>query len=117
MPFVKLFSLYPLLYFSYGMDQVLDLILLQLTAVDLRLCRLVCSSWCHLIERLTLHREGGRLGWGWREGEPVVTRCQCTKDRSVCTVTTMDVDELGIGAGLGSCGRVELWDRRSGSNK
>ena len=36
-----------------------------------------------------------------------------TISRSVCTVTAMDCDELSVGAGLGSSGRVELWDRRT----
>ena len=33
--------------------------------------------------------------------------------RSVCTVTTMACDELSVAAGLGSSGRVEVWDRRT----
>lgn len=65
------------------MDEVLDLILSQLTSVDLRLARLVSLGWLRTVERLTLHREGGRLGWGWREGEPGLARLQCSKERSV----------------------------------
>ena len=99
------------------MDEVLDIILGYLSSVDLRLCRLVCWTWLHLLERLTQHREGGRLGWGWREGEPGLQRLQCSKERSVVTVTAMDVDMFNIAVGLGSCGRVEVWDRRAASDK
>ena len=45
------------------------------------------------------------------EGEPGVVRLQCRKERSVCTVTSLAVDEQSVAAGLGSSGRVELWDR------
>ena len=91
----------------------MDLILNNLTSHDLRHCRLVNWSWSHIINRLILHREGGRLGWGWREGEPQLDRLQCSKERSVVTVTALDCDEDNIAAGLGSCGKVELWSRSS----
>ena len=61
---------------------MLDLILSQLTSLDLRQARLVSLGWLLTVERLTLHREGGRLGWGWREGEPGLARLQCSKERS-----------------------------------
>ena len=61
---------------------MLDLILSQLTSLDLRQARLVSLGWLMTVERLTLHREGGRLGWGWREGEPGLARLQCSKERS-----------------------------------
>ena len=81
------------------MDEVLENILVNLTSIDLRVSRLVSWSWYHIILRITEHKEGGKLGWGWREGEPKLSRMQCTKERSVCTVTTMDVDTLSIAAG------------------
>ena len=75
--------------FSYGMDEVLDLILSYLTSTDLRLARLVSSGWLRTVERLTRHREtGGRLGWGWREGEPGLARLQCSKERSDHAIKT-----------------------------
>ena len=67
---------------SFGLDSVLDLIFSQLTSLDLRQARLVSLGWLVTLERLTLHREGGRLGWGWREGEPSLARLQCSKERS-----------------------------------
>ena len=95
------------------MDSVLDPILGSLTSVDLRQVRLVCRGWAALTERITQHREVTRLGWGWREGEPRLARLQCSKQRSVCTVTSLACDEASIVAGLGSSGRVECWDRRT----
>ena len=74
------------IFISFGMDEVLDLILSHLTSVDLRLARLVSLGWLRTVERLTLHREGGRLGWGWREGEPGLARLQCSKERSVTRI-------------------------------
>ena len=71
-----------LLNISFGLDSVLDLIFSQLTSLDLRQARLVSLGWLSTVERLTLHREGGRLGWGWREGEPGLARLQCSKERS-----------------------------------
>ena len=95
------------------MDSVLDPILGHLTSVDLRQVRLVCRGWAALLERITRHREVTMLGWGWREGEPRLGRLQCSKQRSVCTVTSLACDEASIVAGLGSSGRVECWDRRT----
>ena len=73
------------LHISFGLDSVLDLIFSQLTSLDLRQARLVSLGWLSTVERLTLHREGGRLGWGWREGEPSLARLQCSKERSEIT--------------------------------
>ena len=84
----------------------------DLTSQDLRQCRLVSRAWLDLVSRVTAHREGGRLGWGWRQGEPGLVRLQCLKERSVCTVTSLQVDEEVLVAGLGTSGRVEVWDRR-----
>ena len=89
-----------------------DSVLGHLTSHDLRRCRLVSRRWLDLVSRVTQHREGGRLGWGWRQGEPGLARLQCQKERSVCTVTSLQLDEELLVAGLGSSGRVEVWDRR-----
>ena len=89
-----------------------DSVLGHLTSQDLRQCRLVSRAWLDLVSRVTRHREGGRLGWGWRQGEPGLARLQCQKERSVCTVTSLQLDEELLVAGLGSSGRVEVWDRR-----
>jgi len=98
---------------SYGMEDIVDQVLGYLSSPDLRMVRLVCAGWLHLVERITTHREIGRLGWGWSKGEPSLGVMQCTRERSVCTVTTMAVDELSIAAGLGSAGKIEVWSRRS----
>eukprot|EP00092_Neocalanus_flemingeri_P041930 GFUD01045666.1.p1 GENE.GFUD01045666.1~~GFUD01045666.1.p1 ORF type:complete len:420 (-),score=61.86 GFUD01045666.1:156-1415(-) len=98
---------------SYGMEDVVDQILGNLSSPDLRMVRLVCSGWMHLVERITSHREIGRLGWGWSKGEPSLGVMQCHRERSVCTVTAMSVDEHSIAAGLGSYGKIEVWNRRS----
>ena len=74
----------------------MDLILGNLSSHDLRQCRLVSWSWSAVLERMVSHREretGGRLGWGWRHGEPGLDRLQCSKERSVVTVTAMDCDQ------------------------
>lgn len=96
-----------------GLDGVADIVLDQLSAADLRMCRLVSSSWLAIVQSSTIHREAGRLGKGWSSGEPALGVMQCTRERSVCTVTALAVDETGILAALGSSGRIELWDRRS----
>jgi len=96
-----------------GLDGVTDIVLDQLSAADLRMCRMVSSSWLTIVQRSTIHREAGRLGKGWTSGEPALGVMQCTRERSVCTVTALAVDETGIAAALGSSGRIELWDRRS----
>jgi len=98
---------------SYGMEHVVDLILGNLQSADLRMVRLVCTNWLLMVERITSHREIGRLGWGWSEGEPSLGVMQCTRERSVCTVTAMAVDEYSIVAGLGSYGKMEVWNRRT----
>ena len=95
--------------YSYGMEDIVDQVLGHLSSPDLRMVRLVCAGWLHLVERITTHREIGRLGWGWSKGEPSLGVMQCTRERSVCTVTTMAVDELSIAAGLGSAGKVILY--------
>ena len=89
-----------------------DCVLGELSSQDLRQCRLVSRRWLDLVSRVTQHRETGRLGWGWRQGEPGLVRLQCEKERSVCTVTSLHLDEELLVAGLGSSGRVEVWDRR-----
>lgn len=96
----------------WGLELVVDSVFGCLTSHDLRHCRLVCRGWAELVSRVTEHREGGRLGWGWRQGEPGLARLQGRKERSVCTVTSLQVDEQLVVAGLGSSGRVEVWDRR-----
>ena len=96
----------------WGLEAVADSVLGYLTSHDLRQVRLVCRRWREVLSRLTSHREGGRLGWGWRQGEPGVARLQGRKERSVCTVTSLQVDEQLVVAGLGTSGRVEAWDRR-----
>ena len=88
------------------MEDVVDKILGNLSSPDLRMVRLVCSGWMVLVERITTHREIGRLGWGWSKGEPSLGVMQCHRERSVCTVTAMAVDEHSIAAGLGSYGKV-----------
>ena len=95
-----------------GLEVLVDSVLGELSSQDLRQCRLVSWTWLSLVSRVTTHREVGRLGWGWREGEPGLARLQCSRERSVCTVTSLAVDEEIVVAGLGSCGRVEVWDRR-----
>ena len=42
-----------------------------------------------------------------------MTLLECVKKRSVCTVSSLSVDENGICVGLGSSGELELWNRRS----
>ena len=57
-----------------------------------------------------LIREHRRLGVGWRTGVPSVGVMQCERDRSVCTVTSLAVDERSVAAGLGSSGKVGTRD-------
>ena len=54
----------------------------------------------------------GMIVWTRPQGEPGLARLQCLKERSVCTVTSLQLDEELLVAGLGSSGRVEVWDRR-----
>lgn len=96
-----------------GLEHVADLVLGLLTASDLRMVRLVSSQWLGVVQRSTAHREAGRLGRGWACGEPKLGVMQCSRERSVCTVTALAVDERSIAAGLGSYGKIEVWNRRS----
>ena len=84
-----------------GLEVLVDSVLGELSSQDLRQCRLVSWTWLSLVSRVTTHREVGRLGWGWREGEPGLARLQCSRERSVCTVTSLAVDEESLAAGLG----------------
>ena len=50
---------------------------------------------------------------GWEKGQPLIRQLQCEKQRSVCTISSMSVDEEGICVGLGSSGDLEFWNRRT----
>ena len=47
---------------------------------------------------------------GWEKGQPLIRQLQCEKQRSVCTISSMSVDEEGICVGLGSSG-AKLWNQ------
>ncbi len=97
---------------SAGLEPVSHDILDKLSALDLKTCQLVSKSWCCLVERFWRHWElAHRTRW-W-EMKPVITVIQCFKERAVCTVSCLEVDERSLVCGLGGSGRIELWDRRS----
>ena len=60
------------------------------------------------------HHEYNRVGKGWSEGNPTSRTLQCEKQRAVCTVSGIAVDESSIVVGLGSSGVIQLWSRRKG---
>ena len=97
-----------------GLELVVHQILEYLTLVDLQCCQLVNKEWYYLVERLWEHHEYNRVGKGWSEGNPTSRTLQCEKQRAVCTVSGIAVDESAIAVGLGSSGIIQLWSRRSG---
>ena len=60
-----------------GLHLLADQVLGLLPAPDLRAARSVSWTWLGLVEAATSHRERGRLGRGWRVGEPGVQSLQC----------------------------------------
>ncbi len=99
--------------FEMDLQHLLLQILGQLSALDLRCCQLVSSSWSFYVQLLFERQQRKLLGSGWLKGQPLVTSLQCEKQRSVCTVSSISVDEEGLVVGLGSSGDLELWNRRS----
>ena len=97
-----------------GLELVVHQILEYLTLVDLQCCQLVNKEWYYLVERLWEHHEYSRVGKGWSQGTPTSRILQCEKQRAVCTVSGIAVDESAIIVGLGSSGVIQLWNRRSG---
>ena len=97
-----------------GLELVVHQILEYLTLVDLQCCQLVNKEWYYLVERLWEHHEYNRVGKGWSQGTPTSRTLQCEKQRAVCTVSGIAVDESAIIVGLGSSGVIQLWNRRSG---
>lgn len=101
-----------------GLEIVIHHIFEFLSLEDLQCCQLVNKDWYWLVERLWEHHEYKRVGRGWSEGNPSVRVIQCEKNRSVCTISGIAVDESAIVVGLGSSGIVQMWSRRlSGGRK
>ncbi|XP_023348186.1 F-box/WD repeat-containing protein 11 [Eurytemora carolleeae] len=98
---------------SHGLHHLLEAIFHNLESADLRSIRLVSTCWFGLVEQLIHHGELSYLSRRWDDGEPKVGEMQCKKERSVCTVTSLAVDDTSIAAGLGSSGKIEVWNRRS----
>ena len=97
-----------------GLELVIHEIFEKLNLEDLHCCQLVCKEWYYLVERLWEHHEYNRVGKGWSEGNPTSRTLQCEKQRAVCTVSGIAVDESSIVVGLGSSGIIQLWSRRKG---
>lgn len=98
---------------QFDLEHLIFDILCRLSALDLRCCQLVSSSWSYLVESLFQRHQKKLLGKGWEQGHPSCQVLQCLKQRSVCTISSLSVDEGGICVGLGSSGDLELWNRRS----
>lgn len=100
---------------SHGMLEQVESVFHNLRSGDLRAVRLVSSTWLGLVNQLIQHGERGSayLNHRWKQGEPMVDRMQCTRERSVCTITSLAVDDRSIAAGMGSNGKIEVWNRRT----
>lgn len=90
-------------------EQVLD----YLDLTDLKCCQLVCTSWFGIIDELWHHHEFHRIDPNWSLGTPRLDEIQCHRERSVCTVSSITLDESSILCALGGSGRIEMWDRRT----
>ena len=96
----------------FDLEHVIFAILGQLSALDLRCCQLVSSSWNYWVQSF-IRRHEKKLLLSWEQGQPSAFSLQCEKQRSTCTITSLSVDELGLCVGLGSSGDLEFWDRRT----
>ena len=88
-------------------------VLENLSALDLKSCALVSSSWNFLVENLFERQQKKSLGQNWDQNLPKSQVLECQKQRSVCTISSLAVDEEGLVCGLGSSGDLELWNRRT----
>ena len=75
-----------------GLHLLADQVLGLLSAPDLRAARSVSWTWLGLVEAATSHRERGRLGRGWRVGEPGVQSLQCRYREKVLLQTDNTAD-------------------------
>lgn len=94
---------------QFDLEHLIFQILGHLSSLDLRCCQLVSSSWNFFVENLF----NKRVSKGWDLGEPSKVLLQCEKNRAVCTISALSVDEQDICVGLGSSGDLECWNRRS----
>ena len=86
----------------------------QLSPADLKNCQLVSKLWFGVINQIVYFKlEKKIMGAIWERGDPGKTVLMCEKARSVCTVSSLSVDEEGICVGLGSSGDLEYWSRQN----
>ena len=92
---------------EYNLENLILQIFSNLSAVDLKCCQMVNSTWNFFVN-LALKK----LNQKWENDQPSISICQCAKPRSVCTISALSVDEDGLCVGLGSSGDLEFWNRR-----
>ena len=92
---------------EYNLENLILQIFSNLSAVDLKCCQMVNSTWNYFVN-LALEK----LNQKWENDQPSISICQCAKPRSVCTISALSVDEDGLCVGLGSSGDLEFWNRR-----
>eukprot|EP00095_Tigriopus_kingsejongensis_P003846 maker-scaffold20_size707684-snap-gene-3.11 protein:Tk03846 transcript:maker-scaffold20_size707684-snap-gene-3.11-mRNA-1 annotation:"f box:wd repeat containing protein 1a" len=93
-----------------GLGSMAEEILEYLDLHDLKCCQLVCRIWFQVVNGLWHHHEFQRVGPNWANGIPKVSEIQCTKQRSVCTVSSMALDERSLLCGLAGSGIIEfIW--------
>ena len=96
-----------------GLELIIHQVFEHLSLEDLECCQFVNKEWHAIVQRLWEHHEINRVGKSWAEGNPTTRTIQCEKQRSVCTISAISIDESAIVVGLGSSGLIELWDRRN----
>ena len=84
---------------EYNLENLILQIFNNLSAVDLKCCQMVNSTWNYFVN-LALQK----LDQKWENDQPSISSCQCDKPRSVCTISALSVDEDGLCVGLGSSG-------------
>ncbi len=89
----------------------------QLDGFDLKQAQLVSKTWRDFVLELWRHHEHKRLRDAWQRGTPKMAEIRCSKRRSVCTVSSMAVDEADVALALGGSGDIEVWQRRFTSRR
>ena len=98
---------------EYSLYHVISQILENLDHLDLQSCLLVSKEWNSVINECLNHSENSNMSANWKLGTPEIRSVQCLKQRAVCTISEMAVDETYLLVGLGTSGNVELWNRRN----